>query len=536
MRLLWIGLCLALAWAGPSAAGPPAPPPSGPLAATRIAMRSMGVEEGLPNARVHATFRDRFGRLWVGTEEGAAWLGGGGWTPLPFPAGAPSNYIRAMAETRDGALWFATEAGGLWRWKGRTWRHWGVGSGLPVNRINALLAEGDLVWVGTAGAGLWRIREDVAAQVAGPADRWIWTLARVPGAAGRAELWVGGQDHVWAQGEEGWRSLGEREGWWKGGANAFALRARPGGGQEVWVSSWGHGLGIWDPSRQRFLGPLADFPSRNPTSLAVTRRPDGSEDLWAGTYDAGLFRRTGEGWERLGPEQGFPSAGVYCILNNPEGRPSFWVGTRGSGLVAVDPAGWRTLPDDPRIPGSQANCFLETVDPRGGRTFWIGTDKGLVRWDRRGPALETRAQGLPGEFVTGILEVPAPAGAELWVSTLGGLARRTGERWQAFGRAQGLNVHRVQCLAADLDDQGRPRLYAGRTGACWCTRAGSGRSTTRPRACPMPSSPAWSPTGTGTGPPASGWAPGAAASAASSGASGRSSAPARGCPTCRSTA
>ena len=102
MGLRWIGLCFALTCL-PLVA-------KGPFQSTQVAMRSMGVEEGLPNARVHAILRDRHGRLWVGTQEGAAYLGGSGWTPFPLPDDAPSNYIRALAETPDGALWFGTEA------------------------------------------------------------------------------------------------------------------------------------------------------------------------------------------------------------------------------------------------------------------------------------------------------------------------------------------------------------------------------------------------------------------------------------------
>jgi diguanylate cyclase (GGDEF)-like protein len=436
----------------------------GPFLSARLAMRSMGVEEGLPNARVHATLRDHHGRLWVGTQEGAAFLGGAGWTVFPLPSDAPSNYIRALAETPDGALWFGTEAGGLWRWKRGAWKHWAGGQELRVNRINALLVDAETVWVGTAGGGLYRIIGDSAVHVPGPADLWIWTIASVPDAAGRRQIWVGGEKQVWLQEQDGWRQLGEKEGWWKAGANAIVTRQLPGGAQEVWVSSWGFGVGVWDPGRQRFNGRIADFPSRNTTSLAICKPPGGGEELWVGTYDSGLFKRTADGWEPLGSGQGFPSTSVYCLLANPEGRPSFWAGTRGAGLVAVDPAGWRSLADDQRIPSRQANCFLETVDPKRGRVFWIGTDKGLVRWDARGPAVETSAQGLPGEFITDLLEVQTPMGPELWASTIGGIARRRGDRWESFGNQPGLTYYRVQCLAADLDDQGRNRIFAGADG------------------------------------------------------------------------
>ena len=437
---------------------------AGPFAATQLAMRSMGVEEGLPNSRVHATLRDHKGRLWVGTQEGAAFLGGSGWTVFPLPKEAPSNYIRALAETPDRALWFGTEAGGLWRWKQGRWRQFFGGGALPASRINALLVDGAGLWVGTAGGGLHRIDGDQATAIKGPADPWVWTIAQVPDAVGRLQVWVGGEKQVWIQEPEGWRELSAKDGWWKGGANAIVVRRTATGNSEAWISSWGFGVGVWDPARQRFRGPLPDFPSRNPTCMTISKFAGGEEELWVGTYDAGLFKRTAQGWEHLGPGQGFPSTSVYSLLANPEGRPSFWAGTRGAGLIAVDPAGWRTLPDDPRVPSRQANCFLETFDGKDGRIFWIGTDKGLVRWDSRGPSVETSAHGLPGEFITGLLEIRTPAGPEIWASTIGGIARRHNGRWEAFGRKQGLTFYRVQCLAVDATDPGNPKLYAGADG------------------------------------------------------------------------
>jgi diguanylate cyclase (GGDEF)-like protein len=435
-----------------------------PFDEARIAMRAAGVEDGLPNPRVHCTFQDRAGRLWVGTQEGAAFLGGGGWTPFPLPREAPSLYIRAIAQTDDGALWFGTEGGGLWRHAGGGWRHWDLGSGLPVSRVNALLAQGPTLWIGTGGGGLLLWTGEAMSAVSGPTDPWVWALAAIPDERGVARIWVGGEQQVWFQQEPGWRHLGPRDGFWETGANAIASRTGPDGRREVWLAAWKKGIGRWDAARERFDGPLAGSPSRSPTALAAVKRADGAEEIWVGTYDVGLVRLRERGYDVFGPAQGFPSTGIYCLLVNPDGRPSLWVGTRGAGLVAVDPSGWRTLPPLPRVPSAQANCFLDTEAPSGAWTFWIGTDRGLARWTAEGVALETTAQGLPSDFVTDIEQFEGPGGPELWVATLSGVARRRGPRWEQFSGWDELHFDRVQALAADRLPDGRLRVYAGGDG------------------------------------------------------------------------
>lgn len=455
--MIVLGLSLVLLAPLPQEAGSPFPD-------ARMAMRAAGVEDGLPNPRVHCTLRDRSGRLWVGTQEGAAFLGGGGWTVFPLPKEAPSQYIRAVAQTDDGAMWFGTEGGGLWRHAQGRWRHWDRGSGLPVSRINVLLAQGSSLWVGTGGGGLLLWTGEAMSAVPGPTDPWIWALAAVPDERGVVRIWVGGEKQVWFQQEPGWRQLGEGDGFWDGGANAIAPRTGPDGRREVWLTAWKKGIGRWDASRERFVGPLPGAPSRSPTALVAVKRAHGADDVWMGTYDAGLARLSERGWEVFGPAQGFPSSGIYGLLANPDARPSLWVGTRGAGLVSVDPSGWRTLPPLPALPGAQANCFLDTLAPSGAWTFWIGTDRGLVRWTAGGTAVETKAHGLPGDFVTDIQQFEGPGGPEVWVATLSGVVRRRGQRWEQFSGWEGLHFDRVQALAAERLPDGSLRVYAGGDG------------------------------------------------------------------------
>ena len=52
-----------------------------------------------------------------------------------------------------------------------------------------------------------------------------------------------------------------------------------------------------------------------------------------------------------------------------------WLGTRDAGLFYVQDG--RVTNVTRGLPDRKVNCLL----PVGGREVWIGTDKGVVRWD-----------------------------------------------------------------------------------------------------------------------------------------------------------
>jgi signal transduction histidine kinase/CheY-like chemotaxis protein/ligand-binding sensor domain-containing protein/HPt (histidine-containing phosphotransfer) domain-containing protein len=435
-----------------------------PFDAARISILSAGVEEGLPNPRVHSVFLNNKGQLWVGTQEGVAFLGGSGWTPFPLPEQATSQYIRTISETPDGAMWFGTEAGGLWRYRRGEWKHWTEGHGLPVVRVNALFVMGDVLWVGTAGGGLLRYQNGAFEKVVGPEESWVWALASVPGPDGKNSLWVGGENQLWALESGAWRKLGPAEGLWNAGANSIAVRKVLGGQDEIWIATWKYGVARMDIMTRRFECPVPGSPSKSPTSLAVVPVPGGDDEIWVGTYDSGLSKYTSKGWQRLGRDEGLPSSGVYSLLVNPQGRPRLWAGTRGAGLVAIDPAGWRSLADNAPVPSDQANCFLETTDQQGNWSFWIGTDRGLVQWTQQGSTIFTTKQGLPADYITDIHEYMSSSGPEIWAGTLGGVARLKNGRWTTYGAAQGLAYYRIQVLVGEQTKSGDLRIYAGGDG------------------------------------------------------------------------
>lgn len=453
LRLLLAALLLAI----PVLGQVPAPSLS-PFEAARISVRAYGEDAGIPSNRVHAVHLDRKGLLWVGTQEGLAYFGGQGWTPLNLPAGAPSVYVRALAETSDGAFWIGTQDGGLWRLRNGLWRHFAGEKELPSHRVNTLLVTREngreVLWIGTGGGGLLRLEGEQITRVDAVPLPWIWALAEVDLGQGRRELWAGGEKGISVLRDGWWRVLDQ--GWWKGGANALVQRRNAEGRAEVWASAWGQGVACYDPVEERFL-PTPSLPSRNPTCLTVVRgEPD---QVWVGTYDQGLFSYGDNRWEACALPRRLASSGIYALQPNPGGRPLLWAGTRGAGLLAIDPEGWRALGVEEGLPSAQANCFLETREES--EILWIGTDKGIARWGASGLRVEGRAHGLPSDFITDLAALQTAKGTEIWAGTLLGLARREGGRWIP---EKGFPFQRIITLQASKDAEGEPELLVGADG------------------------------------------------------------------------
>ncbi len=287
MRTLLAALLALTAWLAVRGEAPPTP-----FDRARPAFRSWGIEEGLPSDTPYALMLDSRGRLWAGTQEGLAVLGGKGWARVPFPQEATSSFVRAMLEDRSGAYWFGTQDDGLWRLDRGRWTHFRGGKELPSHRINALIQLGDgQILAGTWGAGVHRFDQGRWVPLdlpegAGELNVWKLRETRDPVQGGR--LWVCAQTGLWTRGSRGWSRMGAETGLLPGGVNDLVEMARPDGSRTLWAACWGRGVAAFEGDRWRYQGPAEGFPSPNPTSLAVTRDLQGNPTLWAGTFDGGI--------------------------------------------------------------------------------------------------------------------------------------------------------------------------------------------------------------------------------------------------------
>ncbi|MES1240706.1 MAG: ATP-binding protein [Acidobacteriota bacterium] len=511
---VWLRLLVPLLAAGPLCAV------ALPLPEGRPALRVYGSEQGLPINTIESLALDAKGRLWAGTQDGAAVFDGRAWTAVDMPRRNASNYVEAVLGAADGSVWFGTGAGlarlGSHAWRASSWEVFDSrSSGLPDDRVLSLLESRNggtnEIWVGTAH-GLGRYA----------AGTWTAWTSRSPGFPGEqvtslAETRENGRRFLWAGTDRGlarwdgaaWTAIPSAPGGPPAGPVTSLLALRQGGRQILWIGTDGGGLGRFDGRTWTVFTPgTPGLPSGRVFSLAATSGAAG-ETLWIGT-DRGLVRlreRSGRTeWTRFDRETGgLPSDQVFSLLAMRQGEtPLLWIGMRDGGVASLAVAGWTTIdtrnsslpidsvyslaetgpaerptiwlgtetggvarwedgrwtrldPEGRILPGRQINDFAAT-GPLDRQTLWIATDRGLVRLEGGSHRLYTpETSGLPNGDVLALLATARG----LWVGTRSGLALYHDGLWSAWTRrSSGLPDDQIYDLAETPGARG-PVLWLG---------------------------------------------------------------------------
>ncbi len=123
------------------------------------AVRVFGVEDGVPNLIVPVLYRDRKGRIWIGSHGGLAVLEDERFRPLPVSLPPQWREIHVLAEDREGRLVVGTRAGVGRVVDGKFEIVADERAGLSSGNVRALHLDKDgTLWVGTYDDGLNRVR------------------------------------------------------------------------------------------------------------------------------------------------------------------------------------------------------------------------------------------------------------------------------------------------------------------------------------------------------------------------------------------
>ncbi len=402
--------------------------------------RFVAVAGGLPDPRVWRLLEaPRPGggqRLLAACEGGVAELSPGGrWAPLDLGtplSGFSVNSLLATGEGEGATLWIGTYGAGLFRVRdGRTTR-FGPGSGLASALVTSLALTpgpdgGAVVWAGTRDAGLFRLAGEAFEQVPlGAPLNEVYTLAAGAG-ADAPTLWVGTRLSGLARVQEArWAALDRASGLPGEQVFCFLEEAGPGGRPAFWLGTSG-GVAIFEGGRFASHGAGAGLPAGQVRSL-VAVPSGGRREVWASLVGAGLWRYDGRRWQAVEARPAFRSddAGVLLADVDDAGRPVLWAGSERSGLGLYAAGRWRSWS---AVEGLPSNSVLSLLSTRGdaGRTLWVGTRGGGLAELAGGRvvAVHDRRTGLPNNHVLSLAEVRRPDGRrELWAGTRGGVARR----------------------------------------------------------------------------------------------------------------
>ncbi len=485
-----------------------------------FAFRVFRDTQGLPQNTVHRITVDTEGKLWIGTQDGAAYYDGQKWNTVDMPCRLQSNFIRAILGSSDGSVWFGTRAGGLFqlhegqwyeaetlraqagclrvntlaettsatgspiiwagtyggglgRYENDLWHLFTTEDGLPSNRIWGLMAEedrtGTTLWVGTEeGLAVLRPGSDQFVVESGFPTHSVNSILRIPNEKGLGALWVGTYGKgLFRGGQDGnWRQITTKNGLPSDFLTSLVLGTSIGGGASLWAGTDGGGLVRISQNNIDTISTRNGLPSNAVYSLLETHPNDGPATLWVGTRNGGLAQLVEGSWRRLVPHDLPRVAPINAILETPhsDGSKELWLGSDGEGLYRLAAGKWTHFTDE--LPTQAVQCLGKGQTPDGRPVMWIGTrNGGLLRFSRDTWTLFTKENGaLPSNMVQAVLEPRSGDGtAVLWVGTRHGLTHFSKGQWTHIDSINTRPLGSVLSLMETEEPDGSTRLWVGST-------------------------------------------------------------------------
>ena len=350
----------------------------------------------------------RGGGFWVACNSGIRKWKDGHWVADPGIAPWGWDVVANLAETSAGVLVGGTSGDGLWLVFANQTNlpalHLDYTNGLPSDWVISLCEDREKnLWCGT-GAGLAVIRPSNLETIS-PPDKWksrpVLSVLPAPDGA----LWVGTEGAgLYRLQNGGWTNFGPDQGI----RNPYIWSLAADSTGKIWAGTWGGGLFAQKADGFDFAPGLENFLIPTPALLFL------HDELWIGTPAGALRYQTGK-FERFNEIAGKAFGDVRAMVMDKSG--TLWFGTAGGGLVCRENGTFRRFNKTDGL----SSDFVECLHCADDGALWIGTfGGGLNRFKDGKFSTVSLEQGLPNGVIG---HIEADGRGFLWMSSYGGILR-----------------------------------------------------------------------------------------------------------------
>ena len=425
-------------------------------------------KDGLPQSTVYAIATDSSGRLWVGTQDGAAYYNGRQWNTVNMPNRSVSNYVHSIFVASDGAVWLAAARGAVHRFLNGRWTSFDTSNGLGGTIVGRMYEtrEGPIqiaFWfapdrgLSNYANGKWHtitshdgLAGDVVHDICQSADGtlWVatdkgisvfshgsWRLLDSPAGLRNTvvlrllrstdgAIWAGGNAVVGRFAFGTWQVYDIRSG--SGDNGVYSICQSSNG--DMWFGTQ-HGVWTFDRTKVMHFVDVGIAPTReaNQHVWSVHETRDGS--LWFGTF-LGLYRYKRGTWQILDTHMSAREGGTTSLCETSDG--DFWFGNE-QGLLRFHDGSWETVQE---VRGPVLS-LAESIDG----VLWVSVADGSIyryrhrKWDKF-----TKADG-PRSNSSWCIR--GTRNGAVWFGSDAGASRFTRGRWDTFTTREGLAANTV---------------------------------------------------------------------------------------------
>jgi ligand-binding sensor domain-containing protein len=302
-------------------------------------------------------------------------------------SGLADNQVRAICVENNNVKWFGTR-NGLTRFDGKTWTTYTTGDSLAHNSVNSIAYEetqwGPEIWVATdSGVSVISVVPD-AITFATPYRKdntgLISNTVRAVAIDEYHIKWFGTDAGVSSFDGSVWASFTVEQNNYLKSNNILSIH--PVKDFVTYFGTAGGGVSRFDSITQATPLITRDYQLASDTVFSIYASKKGNE--WFGT-DAGLSHHTSEwpeiGWETYTTADGLADNVVLSIM--AETDSILWIGTN-KGLNRFDGTQWTTYTKNDGLVGT--TVFALARDGNG--SIWLGTDSGVSHYTPSGTSVE----------------------------------------------------------------------------------------------------------------------------------------------------
>jgi ligand-binding sensor domain-containing protein/serine phosphatase RsbU (regulator of sigma subunit) len=362
---------------------------------------------GLAAENVRVIFQDDRNIIWFGTSNGLSYFNGRGIQSLTVEDGLADNYIRSITQDHEGNLWVGTNKGisiidpdekGI---SGKL----KINFTLPHMKIRSLLAQDDVVWIGT-DQGLCKYQNheiEVFTTEEGLSNNLILNMF----VDSKENLWIGTQNGINKYYKDTLSYWGLEDGLINKRVRSITEDNRG----NIWAGT-SDGISIFDGTK--FLNLNEENGLSNDRIRCLTN--DSFGNIWVGTFFGGIMRFNHQNFVAYTPAEGLISNQILSI--NEDEKGDIIVGTYdGVSKMKIKDGKLQGSKSVNLENGLQSNS-VRTVYKDKNANYWYGTDQGITIIGPSGITQIDQEDGLVNSEITVIKNFQD----RYWVGTGKGLA------------------------------------------------------------------------------------------------------------------